>query len=458
MISRRPLSRRSFLKIAAGSAGSAAGAVFPALLPAAALGRDGAVAPSNRLQLGVIGTNQGGFNWVRCNFPDVITVGVCDVDAGRRGSLTAGANHRHGGRVATGYADFREMFARAALDAVIIATPDHWHAPMAVAAARAGIAGIWGEKPLAHTLREGRAVVRAVNEHGTVWQTGSWQRSLPNFRRAVELVRAGVIGKVRRIEVVLHGYNFLDDVKAGEARGIGGERGKPPASLDYERWLGPAPWREYVPGVIHGNWRFCGDYGGGYLLDWIGHHFDIAQWGAGKDAEGPVRVAGSGVFEDGGRARGVEHYDAIRSYDFDCEYADGLVINVRGLPARRGHGMCGVTFRGENGRWIWCERGVPNRASHPEILTTNLGENATGNVYTATTIGGIGSTASRRAAPTPPLPPRRGTAPPVPDTSASPQCSPVAPCASTPSPSAFSTTPPPTPCSRQPSATVGGFE
>ncbi|MDR1817536.1 MAG: Gfo/Idh/MocA family oxidoreductase, partial [Puniceicoccales bacterium] len=343
------------------------------------------VAPSNRLQLGVIGTNQGGFNWVRCNFPDVITVGVCDVDAGRRGSLTAGANHRHGGRVATGYADFREMFARAALDAVIIATPDHWHAPMAVAAARAGIAGIWGEKPLAHTLREGRAVVRAVNEHGTVWQTGSWQRSLPNFRRAVELVRAGVIGKVRRIEVVLHGYNFLDDVKAGEARGIGGERGKPPASLDYERWLGPAPWREYVPGVIHGNWRFCGDYGGGYLLDWIGHHFDIAQWGAGKDAEGPVRVAGSGVFEDGGRARGVEHYDAIRSYDFDCEYADGLVINVRGLPARRGHGMCGVTFRGENGRWIWCERGVPNRASHPEILTTNLGENASNTAGTTGT-------------------------------------------------------------------------
>ncbi|MDR3229208.1 MAG: Gfo/Idh/MocA family oxidoreductase [Puniceicoccales bacterium] len=369
----KPICRRDFFKKTA--LALAGGAVFPVLVPASALGRAGTgeVAPSNRIQLGVIGAGQGSFNWERSRFSDVQTVAICEADAHRSASFLNNVKRDSRGKSAVAYSDFREMYAKAGLDAVIIASPDHWHGPMAVAAARAGIS-IWGEKPLTHNLREGRAVVNAVKQHGVAWQTGSWQRSLRNFREAVEIVRNGRLGKVRRAEVVLHGDYWWEGAISG--RGIGGAIGKPPPHLDYEMWLGPAPWREYFPGIIHGNWRFVLDYGGGFLMDWIGHHFDIAQWGLDKDNTGPVKVSGAGTFAAGAPGSNLP-YDAERLFHFDCEYADGLVVTVRGKRSRSEKLPVGITFYGENGRWLYCERGVTTRVSHPEILREPLGADAT---------------------------------------------------------------------------------
>ncbi|MDR1817040.1 MAG: Gfo/Idh/MocA family oxidoreductase [Puniceicoccales bacterium] len=348
-------SRRAFLKNAA--AALAAGAflpAFPAFVPASALGRDGSEAPSNRIQLGVIGTAQGGADLDGfLGFGDVQAVAVCDVDANRRNGRLASLNRAHGGRHkgAKGYNDFREMFAKAGLDAVIIAPPDHWHGIMGVAAARAGI-DIYGEKPLAHTLVEGRAIVEAVRQHGRVWQTGSWQRSVSNFHRAVELVRNGRIGKLVKIVAGTHGGFGRPGPKPADY-------GKPPAHLDYDLWVGPAQFTPYDSRALHWNWRWILNTGGGNLMDWVGHHVDIAQWGANKDKTGPVKVEPKHV-----KFSTSAPWDAETEYEYECTYADGLVLTVN-------HGS-GTKFIGEDGKWVKVNRGHLS-ASDPAILREVIG-------------------------------------------------------------------------------------
>jgi predicted dehydrogenase len=352
-----PSSRRRFLKNTA--AALAAGALFPAIAPSRALGRDGFVAPSNRIALGVVGAGQGAYNLNRCYFNDVQVVAGCDADTVRLQGLIRGINGQYKRDVAKGYQDFREMFAKANLDAVILAAPDHWHAIMAIAAARAGI-DIWGEKPLGHTLAEGRAIVNAVKQHGVVWQTGSWQRSLAYFRRVVELVRNGRIGKVSHVEVGTCG-----DWGRPKRRSTGGTLGKPPAHLDYEMWLGPAQYQDFNPDITHYNWRWVLNFGGGNLMDWVGHHLDIAHWAMRRDDTGPVKIEPEDVLYSTPEPNAP--FDAERRYRYKCTYADGLVITVGGeIPP-------GAKFYGENGKWIYVDRGRPLQASDPEILKDIIG-------------------------------------------------------------------------------------
>ncbi|MDR2844766.1 MAG: Gfo/Idh/MocA family oxidoreductase, partial [Puniceicoccales bacterium] len=191
------ISRRRFLQNA--GMAMAAGVVFPSLIPSRVLGRDGGVAPSNRIALGVVGLQQGWDGFRRCiEHREVQGVAICDVDGGRVDKRLKELAKVPNAQGVKSYVDFREMFASAKLDAVVLGAPDHWHGIMAVQAARAGL-DIYGEKPLAHTIAEGRAIANAVRQHGRIWQTGSWQRSKGNFRRAVELVRNGRIGKVVRV-------------------------------------------------------------------------------------------------------------------------------------------------------------------------------------------------------------------------------------------------------------------
>ncbi|MDR2845402.1 MAG: Gfo/Idh/MocA family oxidoreductase, partial [Puniceicoccales bacterium] len=342
------ISRRRFLQNA--GMALAAGVVFPALIPARALGRDGAVAPSNRVAVGVVGTGQGMSSIRRMiPFPDVEVVGVCDVDAGRVAGSVRNIEQMSGRKAAKPYSDFRELFAKAHLDAVVLAAPDHWHGVMAVMAARAGI-DIYGEKPIAHTFAEGRAIVDAVKQHGRVWQTGSWQRSVGNFRQAVELVRNGRIGKISYVEVGTTG-----DFANFKIRSAGGKLGEPPQVLDYDMWVGPAQWQEYDPRVTHYNWRWVLNFGGGNLMDWVGHHLDIAHWAMDLDGTGPVSVSGVGEYAVSGA------WDAERKYLYECTYANGLVIKVGGEVAP------GAKFFGENGKWIYVDRGKLT-ASDPAIL------------------------------------------------------------------------------------------
>jgi len=282
---------------------------------------------------------------------EVQMVAVCDVDAGHRTNAKQIVDKRYDNGDCKSYLDFRELIGRGDLDAVQLALPDHWHAIPAIEAARAGL-DVHGQKPLARSIREGRAICDAVQRYGRVWQTGSQQRSEWKFRRACELVRNGRIGKILRIEV-------------GLPTG-GGTDVKPvmpvPASLDWNLWLGPAPKVPYR-GVAHWDWRWIMDYSGGQLTDWAGHHIDIAHWGMGWDYTGPVEIEGRGNYPNEGL------YNVATEYKFTCTYADGIVMTV----ANNKQLTQGAKWYGEKG-WVHVNRAGLS-ASDEKILKEEIGPN-----------------------------------------------------------------------------------
>jgi len=337
----RTLSRRRFLKDVAKAAAGAIG--FPTIVRASALGLDGAVAPSNKIVMAGVGFGMMGFPNMQSFLgkDEVQWVAVCDLDRNHLMEAKDIVDKKYGNPDCATYHDFRELLLRRDLDAISIAVPDHWHAILAISSARAGL-DIYAEKPLFHELREGRAMCEAVQRYGRVWQTGSWQRSVENFHRACELVRNGRIGKVRRIEVGLPSGHY-DFAKTFGQEAIT----PPPPELDYDFWVGPAPYVPYCKARVHMNWRWSTDFGGGQLMDWIGHHGDIAHWGMGWDYDGPVEVEGRGEFP----TQGI--YNSALSYDITAIYADGTpMIIAGGHPEIRG----GTKWIGDTG-WIWVDRG-----------------------------------------------------------------------------------------------------
>jgi predicted dehydrogenase len=275
-------------------------------------------------------------------------VAVCDVDKNNNASTKEMVDKQYGNTDCRTYADFREFLEKEKLDVVSLALPDHWHAIISVDCANKKL-DIYGEKPLARSIRESQAIVSAVKKNNIIWQTGSWQRSLENFRRGAELVINGRIGKISHVEV------GLPDGR----KSIGTPPVMPvPEGLDWEFWLGPAlrvPYR----GICHWNWRWIQDYSGGQLTDWAGHHIDIAHWGMGLDRSGPVSVEGTGVFP----REGI--YDVAVEYDFECVYANGIKMRVANA-SRLKRGM-GTVWYGDKG-WIHVDRGNVLTASDPSIL------------------------------------------------------------------------------------------
>ncbi|HOR98555.1 MAG TPA: Gfo/Idh/MocA family oxidoreductase [Kiritimatiellia bacterium] len=337
-------SRRSFLKTAAASAAAWN------IIPARVLGKD---APSNRIamaMIGVGGMGQGNMSSF-LGMKDVIVRMVCDVNTSKTEQAKQKVDKHYGNSDCLVTKDFREVCARGDIDAVMIATPDHWHAYVGTFAARHG-KDIYGEKPFTHDLREGRALVRAVEQHGRIWQTGSWQRSSSEMRRAVELVRNGRIGKIARVEVGLP--------PGGRPRNPIDPHATIPKGLDWDFWLGPAPYRPYQ-GIADWDWRWVLDWGGGQMMDWIGHHADIAQWGLDRDTSGPVAFEGYAPFE----ADGI--FDSPKTYRFSCRYADGVEMTV----ADSRQVKSGTTWYGENGEWVWVDRGRFD-ASTPEIRDSRI--------------------------------------------------------------------------------------
>jgi len=343
------MNRRRFLRGAAGAA--CAGIAMPSIVPASVFG---AQAPSNRIVMGAIGVGSQGTGDMRgflSKESQVQMVAVCDVDEGHLDGAKQIVNQKYGNNDCKAYKDFRELIGRGDLDAVQLAMPDHWHAIPAIAAARAGL-DIHGQKPLARTIREGRAICDAVHRYGRIWQTGSQQRSDYKFRRACELVRNGRIGKIQKIEVGLPTGSATDVKKVQE----------PPEGLDWNFWLGPAPKVPYR-GVAHWNWRWIMDYSGGQLTDWAGHHIDIAHWGMGWDYTGPVEIEGKGNYPNEGL------YNVPTAYKFTCKYTDGTVMTV----ANNQQLTQGAKWYGETG-WIHVNRGGL-RASDEKILKEEIGPN-----------------------------------------------------------------------------------
>lgn len=290
-----PIPRRSFLG-AAGLAGlgAIASPVLADRLAPAAKRWAGGTAANDRIGLGLIGCGTRMFEMLRplADHPDLHIAGVCDVDTTRREEASRRVRDRNRARhrdvTPRMFVDHRELLALPGVDAVVICTPDHWHANQVIDAASAG-KDIYCEKPLTQCLHECRAMIEAVRKHGVVFQTGSQQRTEYEHRfvRACELVRSGRIGRVLAVHV-----GVADPPRACSLPGEAPEPG-----LEWDRWLGPAPSRPYhsdlSPRGVHSHypkWRQYREYCGGYLADMGAHHFDIAQWGLGLDESGPVRV------------------------------------------------------------------------------------------------------------------------------------------------------------------------
>jgi predicted dehydrogenase len=350
----RPIPRRQFLKRSTLAVSAILGA--PSIVPSSVFGAEGAVPPANRITIGFIGTGKMAHDYhlsTLSGFKDVECLAVCDVDTNRRLHAKKVIEDRYAkdGRSNKGiadYNDFREILARKDIDAVCIATPDHWHAIPVLEACKAG-KDVYCEKPLTLTIREAQLCIEAVRKHGRVLQTGSQQRSgvFGQFPLAVEIIRSGRIGKVKTVQVGVGGPSRWCDLKEEAAE----------PGLDWNLWLGYAPARPYnsalSPRGVHNHfpeWRSYREYSGGGLTDIGAHHFDIAQWALGLDEAGPTEI--------------IPPDDAKAESGTRLVFANGVEI-IHGGPS-------GCTFEGTEGK-LSIDRG--KLTTEPEsIVKTPIGE------------------------------------------------------------------------------------
>ena len=314
--------RRTFLKTAATTTAAFS---LQAFRPSAFSQR----APANsRLAIGAIGTGNQGLAILgqALASPFAQLVAVCDVDDKHAATARARVEKTYAGKTPAAtwrgcavYRDYRELLARPDIDAVLIATPDHWHARIAVDAARAG-KHIFCEKPAATTLDESRAMINAVARAGVACQIGSMQRSSPLFQRAIALARNGHLGKILSTKVGLPSSRIPD----------GPDHTRPdpvPSELDYELWLGPAPQRPYFEQATHHYWRHNFAFAGGSLTDWIGHHHDIAMLALGVENQLPFAIRNARATFIEGRSL----FNTAKTFNFDAHYhhrAAAVIINI----------------------------------------------------------------------------------------------------------------------------------
>jgi len=310
------ITRRRFLA-ATGTALS-----LPTFIPASALGLNGTTAPSERITMGMVGCgNMGsGNNQSFLALKECHVVAACDVDKKHLQRLVGAVNNNYENKDCKSYHDYRDLMARSDIDAVMLAVPDHWHALVAVEAARHK-KDIYGEKPLARTIAEQQAIVKAVQQNQRIWQTGSWQRSLANFRKAAEIVRNGLIGKVTHIEVGLPAGHGNPKEKSPTFMSVT----EPPPELDYNTWIGPSKMMPYIEGRLHQHWRWNYNTGGGQLLDWIGHHCDIAHWGCDFDNSGPSEIEGHGDFPPVDAV-----WNTCTKYRIELKYPQDITMTIAG--------------------------------------------------------------------------------------------------------------------------------
>lgn len=381
------LSRRNFIKnastvlAATGLANNAVKAAVPTIVPASVFGKN---APSNRINVAAIGTGRISRDhdmpgvW---QYDSAQIMAVCDADSRRADeakTLVDGVYAKKTGKSYNGtkvYTDYREVLLNKDVDAVIISTPDHWHALIGIHAVEAG-KDVYMQKPTALTISEGRALSNAVHRSGRVFQMGSQQRSQnpwSHFHRACELVRNGRIGEVKTIYVGL----------PGDPSGNVELEMPIPKTLNYDMWLGSTPYKYYTEKRVHPQvgydrpgWLRCEQFGAGMITGWGSHHIDTAHWAMGWEYTGPIEVSGVADFPKSGL------WDVHGIFRTEALYANGTKMIVSNeIPN-------GVKFEGTEG-WIFVTRGsgvtssdpvkaaadAPLKASDPKILTSIIGEN-----------------------------------------------------------------------------------
>ena len=359
------MNRRNFLK--ASGCASLAPAFLQGLATAQAAQKPASA--NNRINIGVIGLGWQGPGNTKSflALDDCQVVAACDINTKHLAEAAKTINDAYGTQDCATYHDFRELLARPDIDAVMIAVPDHQHEVVATEAARHK-KDIYGEKPLAHTIAEQQSIVRAVQQNNIIWQMGSWQRSQPIFQKAAEIVRNGLIGTVTHVEVGLPGGNSNYDTVKEEAKArftAAGEKpidfeditpgtkawdllvSEPPAELDYNTWIGPSKMEPYIHARSDKNWRWNYNTGGGHLMDWIGHHCDIALWGLDFDRTGPMEIEGAAEFPS---TEAV--WNTSRKFRAELKYPQGITMTIAGgYPDIRS----GTKWIGTEG-WVYVDR------------------------------------------------------------------------------------------------------
>ena len=341
------MKRRQFLKSSV--LATAAGAGFPTIIPSRVLGAD---APSKQITIGMIGVGNHGVHRNLNMFlrqPDARVVAVCDVYKSRMAAARKQTDGHYKAKGCSEHADFREILERDDIDAVMISTPDHWHSLMSAMALRRG-KDVICEKPTL-TIAEGRYIADLVKKTGRVFQTSTEDRSLFIYHHLASLVRNGRIGKLERIEVTLvAGQKFPKDPVVPV-----------PDDLDWDLWLGPAPFSEFTRDVTEKqHWRHVFDYSGGKFSDWGMHQLDTAQWANDTERTGPVEVEGTGTVNEGSK------YNTFIDYELNYRYANGVKLHVKS-------GGTAIRFYGSDG---WCgskswDSGL--EGSSRELLRTKFG-------------------------------------------------------------------------------------
>jgi predicted dehydrogenase len=346
--------------------------IAPLVLPSRVFGRDGAVAPSDRVTVAMIGMGRQArqVNVVQFfGMPEVQVVAVCDVDGWRLENAKKQVDGAYARKTSSGtyrgclaYKDFRELLANKSIDAVMISTPDHWHVPISMEALKAG-KDVSCEKPLTRSIEEGRQLSDLVTKQERVFRTDSEFRSLKNFYDAVELVRNGRIGKLK----VVHTAIPFDDVTCPPQP----EMPVPP-ELDYEQWQGPAPRAPYTEKRVHephsyerGGWMRHLYYCDGMISNWGYHLNDIAQWGNGTDLTGPVEIEGHGEWPPANN-----FWNVPVTFEIHYRYANGVRLNFR-LAYKSQDAY--VKFVGDEG-WIYAELEKPLVAEPASLLRSEIME------------------------------------------------------------------------------------
>lgn len=329
---KQKVSRRRFLH------GMSAAVSMPYIIPSSVLGQGNNVAPSNRITIGCIGCGEHGIGTNINGFlkhADNQIVAICDVDPIQRDKakqrILKDYGESHQGLDV--YKDFREVINRKDIDAVCISTPDHWHIVIGIMAAKTG-KDVFVEKPMTVSIEEGKAFCKVIQEIGRIVQVASEQRCRPEFHQMAEIVRNGVIGKLKHIEVRLPGGHRVRE-NANDPRPQL-EICDPPAGFDFEMWTGPTPQVPYRPGRTHWNWRWIEDLAEGQFNDYAHHLIDIAQWAHGTEDTLPDSVEGTGIFPEG-------YYDAATDYNCTFTFADGITMVCKsGRTGHRFEGTDGV--------------------------------------------------------------------------------------------------------------------
>ena len=327
--------RRQFLQT---TTASTAALSAPWIVPARALGSVGVAPASERITLGVIGIGP------RCKYvlpamlgqPDVQCVAVCDVQASHRGAAKGFVDQQNGNTDCAVYRDLRELLARDDIDAVLIATGDRWHAPASMLAFEAG-KDVYSEKPCGLTIGNCQDLAESAKRTGRVFQAGTQRRSVANFQQAVELAHSGKLGKIH----TLHASVYVPEIKT---TWLDREPTPPPETVDWNLWLGPAPWRPYNHTYVEGGWRAYYDFeSGARLLDWGAHTVDLCQWANHADDTMPIAFEADEEGITGTYANGV----TLRIHFLETPFAErpGWIQSM---------GTCPVRFEGDEG---WVEAG-----------------------------------------------------------------------------------------------------